>query len=285
MKNRIDSNLDFVNQSGGGMLSIVAVLGLVLMLVQGSVYYRAKESTKFLAKEKNKVLAMQMAEAGVEENIADIGNRTTRVRSGMSETTTYYSRILGSGTFTSTLTPVAMGAEADTVDLSSTGSVGTGTQSVQARLRLKKYLDSTLTPIVTVTPDTTVAFVSTTVPETTSTTTILDPASMPSLNATPAYTACFASSAHKCDVCHLPGGNVSNAHVINIAKPSIGTHVSHHGDYVTTDGTCDLYMPKTVNVYSTQTVIDTVVTVTDLSTYDTTMVVDTVVKVQILSWK
>ncbi|MDQ3002087.1 MAG: hypothetical protein M3Y08_12615 [Fibrobacterota bacterium] len=273
------------SQAGGGMLSVVAVLGMVLLLVQGTMYHRAKSSARFLGSEKTKVLAQQMAEAGVEENIADIGARTLRLRSGLIDTVTYDNKALEGGFYTSTLTTVSIGAAADTIDLVSKGSVGKATQTVRARLKLKKYLDTTLTPIMFVEPDTTYSYVTVTVPETTTTTVVLDPSSMPDVDNTPAYTACMSSGGKKCDVCHLPGGDLSKAHVINISKSAIKTHVNHHGDYVTTDGTCDLYDPVTSDVITMSTHVDTVVTVTDMTTYDTTLVIDTLVKVQILSWK
>lgn len=273
------------SQTGGGMLSVVAVLGVVLLLVQGTMYHRAKNSATFLGLEKTKVLAQQLAEAGVEENIADIGERTLRIRSGLIDTVTYENKALEGGFYTSTLTTVAIGPSADTIDLVSEGSVGRATQSVRARLKLKKYLDTTRTPIMYVSPITKTTYVPRTVTETSSATTVRTAASMPILNTTAAYTSCMSSGGKKCDVCHLPGGDISKANVINIAKSAINTHVSHHGDYVTTDGSCDLYDPVTTTVVATRIVIDTIITVTDLTTYDTTIVVDTMVKVQILSWK
>lgn len=273
------------NERGGGLLAVVTVLGVVMVLVQGSMYYRTKASFKFVGKEKNKILAQQMAEAGVEENIADIGTRKLRVTPSMSHFTTYNHKSLGEGTYSSELTTVALGSAADTVDLTSTGTVGSGSQTVQARLKLKKYIDTTRTPIAIVKPDTTVTYSSHTVPDTTITVTVKDPNTMPAVNTTPAYTACMSSSAKKCDVCHLPGGDLSKANVINISKSAVDTHISHHGDYVTTDGSCDLYKPKTVKTITTKTVPDTTRYITNHTVYDTTLAIDTLIKVQFLSWK
>jgi hypothetical protein len=272
-------------QAGGGMLSVVAVLGVVLLLVQGTMFHRAKSSAGFLGSEKNKVLALQMAEAGVEENIADIGARTLRIRSGLIDTMTYDRKALDEGYYTSTLTTVAVGATADTIDLVSNGSMGKATQTVRARLKLKKYLDTTRTPILFVKPETTYAYVTHTVPETTSTTTVRDPMTMPLLETTPPYEACISSPEKKCDICHLPGMDVSKAEVINIAKNAIDKHFTHHGDYMTTDGTCDMYKPEITLTIAMASVLDTLVTVKDLTLYDTALSVDTLVKVQILSWK
>jgi hypothetical protein len=108
---------------------------------------------------------------------------------------------------------------------------------------------------------------------------------MPAVDKTPAYTACMASSGKKCDICHLPSGDISKANVINVSKSAIGTHISHHGDYVTTDGSCDLYKPKPVITVTYRSVIDTVTTVVDKTVYDTTIIIDTAIKVQVLSWK
>ncbi len=273
------------NQNGAGILTVVAVLGLLVMMVEGSIYYRARSGARFLGAEANKVLASQMAEAGVEENIADLGKRTLRVHSHMVDTTTYNHKALEEGSYTSRLTTVAIGPTADTVDLVSTGTVGRGSQSITARLRLKKYLDTTRTPLVVVVPFDSVSTVTHAVADTAVSTTVKDPETMPTLNTTPAYTACMASGAKKCDVCHLPSGDVTKANVINIAKAAIATHISHHGDYVTTDNSCDLYKPKTVITITHHNVTQTVHTMVNHTTYDTTVVIDTAVKVQILSWK
>ncbi len=226
-----------------------------------------------------------MAEAGVEDNIADIGMRKLRVTPYMSHYSTYAHKSLGGGSYSSQVTMVATGNMADTIDLSSTGTLGTASQTVQARLRLRKHLDTTRTPLLVVTPETTLTYSSHSKPETTSTTSVKDPNTMPALNTTPAYADCMSSSGKKCDICHLPDGDLSKANVIEVSKSSIDTHISHHGDYVTTDGTCDLYKPKAVLTITFKTVPDTSVHITDHTVYDTTFSVDTVIRVQFLSWK
>jgi hypothetical protein len=273
------------NQAGAGLLTVVTTLGLVLLMIQGTGYYRSRASSKFLGAEQSKLLAMQIAEAGVEVNIADMGKRKLRVTNATIDTVTYNHEPLGMGSYTSTLTTVAMGPGSDTVDLVSTGNVGRGSHSVRARLKLNKYLDTTKTPIMVVDFDTLLTYAPRSVPDYDTNTVVADPNSMPAVNATPAYTACIASAAKKCDICHLPGGDVTKANVINIAKPSIGTHISHHGDYVTTDGTCDLYKPHDVITVTYHMELDTVRTITDNTIYDTTLVIDTAVRVQVISWK
>lgn len=270
---------DFRSQHGGGMLTIVAVLGVLLALVQGSVYYKSKGSAKFISQEKTKVLAQQMAEAGVEANIGDLGRRKTRVRAGLVDTPTYQNRTLGTGTFSSTLTTVAMGSAADTVDLVSTGLVGKGSHTVRARLKLRKAMDTSMATVASVVPETTAVITN----KTTSTTTPPPaPASVPAVVTTPAYTACMSGPSASCSVCHLPGGVVASRMVLTISRGTISpVHGAHVGDYVTTDGTCDLYLPKVV----TTVVPETTLTVLNKTIYDTTVAVDTVVKVHILSWK
>ena len=273
-------------QSGGALLGVVATLGVILAIVQGGLYYQSRTSARFLGAEKKKIMSLQMAEAGIEENIADMGSRKLRVEAGLTDTVTYTDKSLGAGSFTTRLITVGMGFEADTVDLLSTGAMSTYRQSVTARLRLKKYLDTTRTPISFVAPETTLVFTPRTVPETTFTIAVQDPNTLPAFNTTPAYDACMSSSAKKCDVCHLPGGDVSKANVINVSKSSINTHTTHHGDYVTTDGSCDVYKPKSTIAGITSTVVvDTILTILDKTVYDSKITVDTAVKVQILSWK
>ena len=272
-------------QAGAGLLTVVTTLGIILLMIQGTGYYRARAGAKFLGAEKNKLLAMQMAEAGVEVNIADIGKRKLRITDATIDVVTYNHEPLGMGTYTSTLTTVATGRVSDTVDLVSTGNVGTGSHSVRARLKLNKYLDTTRTPIMVVTPIVSYTYSTRSVPEYDTTTVVADPEATPIVNTTPAYAACMASPGKKCDICHLPNGDISKSDVINIAKTSIWTHVSHHGDYITTDGTCDLYKPRNVITVSYHMVTDTTTVITDHTTYDTTIVIDTAVRVQVLSWK
>lgn len=269
------------SQAGGGILGVVAMVGVTFALVQGSLFYRAKSSIRFQAKEQNKVLAQQVAEAGVEENIADLGRRRIRPTMGMNDHVTYAGQSLGAGVFTTTLTTVAIGSDADTVDLTSQGQVASTSQEVRARLRLKRYMDTLRTPILTVKPEITKVFFMR--QDTTFTMVVQDPNTMPALNATPAYDACMNSSEKKCNVCHIPNGNPDNRHVIDVSKAAINTHVDHHGDYVTTDGTCDIYNPR--KEPSITNVPDSTVTIVDKTVYDTVLVIDTVAKVQILSWK
>ena len=274
-------------QAGGGMLTIVATLGVLLILVQGTLYYKSKGSAKFLGSEKSKVLAQQISEAGVEDNIADLGRRTLKIRPGMPDTVTYSGKAFGGGSYTTRLTPVASGAAADTIDLTSTGTVGRGSQTVKARMKLRKVIDTTRTPRITVEPETSYTYASRTAADTTSDTVQFDPNSLPPVRDQAAYLACMASAGKFCDLCHLPPGLPS--HVIpqthNKNSGTFQAHLDHHGDYITTDKTCDLYEPKVTVSISHRTVTDTTRSIADKTIYDTSVVIDTVVKVQILSWR
>ncbi len=272
-------------EAGGGLLMVVTTLGLVMALVQGTMYYKSKTGAKFITSEKGKVLAQQVAEAGVEDNIAAIGNRRLTITSSMHDYTTAAGKAVGSGAFNSKVSMVASGPIADTVDLVSTGSVGNSNQSVQARLRLKKYIDTVITPRVTLIPETTAVIGTHAVVDTTKTVKVKDPETMPPLNSTPAYAACMGSAEKKCDICHVPSLDISKADVVSVSKPSIDTHFDHHGDYVTTDGTCDLYKPFITITLMPKSVKDTTLSIVDKSIYDTTVSIDTLFKVQILSWK
>jgi hypothetical protein len=272
-------------QSGASILAVVAVLGVVFALVQGTVMYRTKSSVRFQAAEKNKILAQQLAEAGVEENIADLGRRALRPTAGMSGYATYSGKPLGAGTFSSYLTTVGVGAESDTVDLHSIGRVAAASQGVRARLRIRRHMDTAYTP--TAIPTTVTETLTDTLYDTTFSvvTVVQDPDEMPALDATPAYDACMSSSDRRCDVCHIPQGNPANRHVITINKNAIHTHISHHGDYVTTDGTCDIYNPRddTLTNIAQRVEMRTVTRV--VYTPGTEMDIDTITKVQVLSWR
>lgn len=272
-------------QAGFGVLGAIALLGLIFALVQGTIFYRAKASSRLMSSEKSKIQAQQVAEAGVEENIADLGSRKLRPHAGMEDFISYASRHVGTGTFTTSLTTVGVGADADTVLLTSLGRVASKTQSIQAKLRIRRYLDTLLKPIMIVDPETTITNHLETIPVATVTSVVQDPHAMPDLEETSAYAACMASGAKKCDVCHIPLGNPVNRQVINISKASIQTHFDHHGDYVTTDGTCDIYNPRNDTTFTMQNVMVPDTLITDNTVYDTVLVIDTMAKIQVLSWK
>jgi hypothetical protein len=210
-------------QTGSGVLTVVAVLGLILLLIQGSTFYRARGSAKFLGSEKNKVIALQMAEAGVEENIADLAKGVVIPTSVTNNLVTYDQKALVGGSYSSRLSSVSIGAGAnpDTVDLTSTGVVGSVQQTIQTRLRLNKYSTTT-----TITPP--------------------DPTTLPPVMTTPEWAAC--PTAGPCRVCHIPPGpNVAGRYVASGTKAVIGgVHNGHVGDYITTNSTCDRYDASTV---------------------------------------
>lgn len=273
------------SESGVSILAVVAILGVVFALVQGTVMYRNKSSARFQAVEMHKILAQQAAEAGIEENIADLGTRKLVPLAGMSEYATYTGKGVGAGAFSTYLTTLGMGPDGDTLELHSVGKVASASQGVHARLRLKVIMDSVMN--VTVKLDSSIIPVNRVIQDTTidTVTVVQDPYAMPALNTTPAYQACMSSSDKKCDVCHIPGGNPANRHVININKNAIHTHISHHGDYVTTDGTCDIYNPRqetTMSIASSTVTVDSVAYVT---TPDTVYAVNERAKVKILSWR
>jgi hypothetical protein len=273
------------SQFGGGLLPIVATMGVVMVMSQGAMFYKAKSSAKFLSGERNKIMAQQAAEAGVENTIAEIGSRRVVVNNEMEDYVVASGVQVGNGAFTTTLTTLSMGPHGDTINLNSTGEVTDKVRTVNAKLRLRNMFDTNQVIMAEAEPETTLNITTHTFYDTTYTTTVQDPNAMPTLNATAAYTACMSSGAKKCDVCHLPGGDITKANVINISKSAIGTHIGHHGDYVTTDGTCDIYQPQTTMHLSIRYGADTTFNITTNITYDTSMAIDTLVKVQVLSWR
>jgi hypothetical protein len=221
----------------------------------------------------------------VEENIADLGSLKLLPAAGMDGYATYTAQPVGAGTFTSTLTTLGMGAQADTVLLKSLGRVAAVSQAVSAKLRIRRFSDTLWNILSSDSIRIWDSTVTATVRNVVYDSVIQDPHAMPALDATPAYHACMASSAINCNICHIPGGNPTNRHVINVNKHAIHTHISHHGDYVTTDGTCDIYNPR---LDSTVTMVPfhQVVAFRDtLVVYDTTYTTHTQAKVQVLSWK
>jgi hypothetical protein len=267
------------------MLGVIALLGISFVLVQGTLQYRSRSSAAFIASEKNKILAQQAAEAGVEENIADLGTRKLMPHEGMRDYPTYTGRAVGAGTFTTRLTTLHRGADEDTVELRSDGKVAASSQTVRAKLLVRRFTDTILTPVMFYDVDTTITTRTVSRPETTFTTVVQDPFAMPALDATPAYQACMASGAKKCDICHIPNGNPDNRQVVSVSRSSIRTHIDHHGDYVTTDGTCDIYNPRQERHIAWADVVVQDTAIVDNTVYDTLAVIDTLAKVRILSWR
>jgi hypothetical protein len=254
-------------QFGGGLLPVVAAAGVVMVMTQGTMFYKAKSSATFLADERSKIMAQQAAEAGVESAIAA------------------QAEPVGRGTFTTRLTALALGPDGDTVNLQSDGQVGHKQRTVNAKLRLRNAFDTNQVILAETTPETTYTVTTHLFYDTTLTTTVQDPNAMPVLNTTAAYLACMSSGSKKCDICHLTSSDVHSAEVIEVAKAAIHTHIGHHGDYVTTDGTCDIYQPQTTLNLTPRYGADTTLNITSTITYDTAMAIDTVVKVQVLSWR
>jgi hypothetical protein len=205
----------------------------------------------------------------------------------MPDPVTYSDKAFGGGSYTTRLTPVASGAAADTIDLTSTGTVGRGSQTVKARMKLRKVMDTTRTPRITVEPETSYTHFSRTAVDTVNDTVRFDPNSLPAVKDQAAYKACMASAGKFCDLCHLPPGNPS--HVIpqshNKNSGAFQAHIDHHGDYITTDKTCDLYEPTITVSITRRTIPDSTRSIVDRTIYDTTVVIDTMVKIQILSWR
>ncbi len=275
----------YSEQKGGGLLTVVTAAAVVFALVQGSVYYKANASAKFVSGEKSKVVALQVAESGIETNISAIGNKSLKITANMNNYQTYSGKAIGSGNFSSSLTTKSVSPSADTVDITSTGTMNNKSQTINARLKIRKYLDTAITTSLLTAWDTTYTYSTKTVMDTTITNTIKDPNTMPDLNVTPAYIACFASAAKKCDVCHLPGGDATKSNVISISKSAINTHISHHGDYVTTDGTCDMYKAVVTKTIASVSKTDTTRIIKLDTTFVTAKVIDTAYKTQVLSWK
>ncbi len=272
-------------ERGAGLLSVVTGMGVVAAMVQGSLYYQAKTSNDFIAGEAHKTLAREMAEAGIEANIADIGLGNLTITANMNGHPSYRNEPLGSGTYSTDLYAVSTSESTDTVDVKSTGQFRGGAHSIFARLKVNKYLDTVkVVDAVTVLVPREVT-TTTSVPTTVTTTTQLSPGDMPALDQQPAYDACMASGNVQCQICHLPLGNVDNRRVVDVARPSVKTHIDHHGDYISTDGTCDMYDPVEtitttyVEVTETVTVMDEVITEAEIEQ------IQERARVQVLSWK
>lgn len=278
-------NKAFGRQFGGGLLPAIAAAGVVMVMTQGTIFYKAKTSNKFLVEERNKIMAQQAAEAGVENSIADLGSRRLVVNSEMENYVAAKDKEIGSGSFTTMLTTLSMGPDGDTVNLNSLGMFKNKNKDVTAKLRLHNAFDTNMVVVSVETPETTITTATVTVTDTTYTSTVLDPMTLPLIDVTPAYTACMASAGHKCEICHLTSSDVNSKMVVDVAKPSIWKHIVHHGDYVTTDGTCDIYNPVLTPSYSTYNKIVTDTVVTPKITYSPTIAIDTLVKVEVLSWR
>ncbi len=133
---------------------LIAVTGMAIIyaVVHGSMNQSAESTHSHLTGETHKAIARQMAEAGIEENIADLGSGLFSISQNMHRQPTYEAKPLGEGQYTTHLTSLGFSENTDTVQIVAYGTYKGETQTIEANLRVNKYQDTVLTPVLILAP-------------------------------------------------------------------------------------------------------------------------------------
>lgn len=185
-------------QTGASTLPFILFFAIVIALLQVPLLYKVRSGLKVSGTQKRTLASAMLAEAGIEDLIADIGTKAFKPQSGI-DTMWFNHKNLGQGTYSTRVNaPVAW----DTLQVNSTGYLNGRPKSVEAELWIERSIRTQ--------------------------------SSLPRLQDTPAFIAFMALNPRpkKMDVCHIPPGNPANQHTINISVNAVHTHTTHHGDYV-----------------------------------------------------
>jgi hypothetical protein len=124
-------------EKGAATLPIIIAVAVAITLLQVPLLFKTKSGNKFAGVQKSNITAKNLAEAGIDEVIADIGRKAIRVTSA-TDTMPYDAVGLGRGTYSTRVTTYQVNP--DRVEVISTGRVGKNTQSIRAKMELVKTL-------------------------------------------------------------------------------------------------------------------------------------------------
>lgn len=254
----IKNNMNFKNnQRGAALISLITMVALILGMVQATIYYSSYNSSKLSNIEKIKIQAQQLAEAGIDMNISDIGINKTKLHK-LLDTTTYDNKIIGNGTVTTKIKTISYSDTINIIDIYSTGVVSKVNRDIVVRMNIfKVFNDSNITTKLTTHSDTIIAYKIHT----------NNNSNKPLNNHT-----CNNVVEDKVSICHIPPGNPYNFHTITISSSAVDAHLDH-GDVI---GECS-------NTRNEK--IDTIFIITNTIKLDSVIVCDTTEKVKIISWK
>lgn len=124
-------------ERGAAALPIIITVAVAITLLQVPLLYKTKSGNKFSGMQKSNISAKSLAEAGIDEVISDIGQKSLVVTAA-TDTIPYDDVGLGRGTYTTSVR--AYQTNPDRVEVVSTGKVGNSTQTIRAKMELVKTL-------------------------------------------------------------------------------------------------------------------------------------------------
>lgn len=258
------------SQNGGALLATITMIALILVVVQGTMYYTSHSSSKFSSLEKTKLQALQIAEAGIDMNISDIGTSKIQLHENLLDFVSYNNENIGNGSFTTKITTISHSDSNYVISVSSTGTVDGVRKNILVKMYIVKVISNVINTKLGIHSDTSITYRIRRGNDSGNSKIIENKIHTP--NSSEKCENSSNNEDHKISICHIPPGNPSNVHTIIVDSSSLGAHLEH-GDVI---GACS----KTGNEN-----IDTVLVVTNTVKLDSIVVSDTTMKSKIISWK
>lgn len=122
-------------EEGAAVLPIIIGIAVAITLLQVPLLFKTKSGNKFSGAEKTNISAKEMAEAGIDALISDIGRKAINVGAA-TDTMPYVGITLGRGAYSTRVKTYQMNPAR--VRVVSAGSVGSNSQSIDARMEVVK---------------------------------------------------------------------------------------------------------------------------------------------------
>lgn len=122
-------------QSGAAVLPIIIGVAVAITLLQVPLLFKTKSGNSFSGAQKSNITAKEMAEAGIDAVISDIGRKAIIVK-GTTDTLPYSGVQLGRGSYSTQIKTYQLNP--DRVKVVSAGTVGGKSQSIEAKMELVK---------------------------------------------------------------------------------------------------------------------------------------------------
>jgi len=122
-------------QEGAAVLPIIIGIAVAITLVQVPLLFKTKSGNSFSGAQKSNISAKELAEAGIDALISDIGRQAIIVNS-TTDTMPYVGKSLGRGSFSTKVKTYQMNPAR--VQVLSAGTVGNSSQSIEAKMEVVK---------------------------------------------------------------------------------------------------------------------------------------------------
>jgi hypothetical protein len=122
-------------QSGAAVLPIIIGVAVAITLLQVPLLFKTKSGNSFSGAQKSNITAKEMAEAGIDAVISDIGRKAILVRS-TTDTLPYAGVTLGRGSYSAQVKTYQLNP--DRIKVVSSGTIGGKSQSIEAKMELVK---------------------------------------------------------------------------------------------------------------------------------------------------